>query len=168
LFLLLFSKAKAEIKRLPGRVWARLIELGLLFYAGTQGASYVALATLPAVTVNLLWSFSAVMVAVLGMVWLSEKPSLIQWGGIFLAVTGAFVYFYPVAIPKAQVFAVAVMLVGISLQAGSLILSRELNRSRQTHPLVVTLVSMGAGSIVLQGSGLSLEGIPTIDLRAGG
>jgi drug/metabolite transporter (DMT)-like permease len=168
LSVLWFSKLKEEVKQLPGRVWARLIVLGLLFYAGTQGASYVALAYLPAVTVNLLWSFSTVTVALLGIVWLSEKPTLFQWGGTGLALMGAALYFYPAAIPKAQIIGVVVALAGIILHAVSLILGRDINRSSKYHPLVVTVISMGAGSIVLLGTGLCVEGFPVIDLKGWG
>ena len=38
----------------------KLLGLGLLLYALTQGAVFLALAYLPAVTVNLLWSFSTI------------------------------------------------------------------------------------------------------------
>ena len=168
LLVLWFSKSKEEVKRLPGRVWARLIVLGLLFYAGTQGASYVALAYLPAVTVNLLWSFSTVTVPLLGIFWLSEKPTFFQWGGTGLALMGAALYFYPAAIPKAQIIGVIVALAGISMHAISLVLGREINRSSKYHPLVVTVISMGAGSIVLLGTGLGLEGLPVIDLKGWG
>lgn len=161
----LFSKSKGEVKGLPRRVWARLIVLGLLFYAGTQGAMFVALANLPAVTVNLLWTFSTVTVALLGILWLSEKPTFLQWGGTLLAITGASLYFYPAAIPNTQIIGVIVALAGIVAHAISLILGRDINRSRKYHPLVVTVVSMGAGSIVLLVTGLCVEGFPAIDMK---
>ena len=40
------------LRGLSGRRWARLIVLGLLFYAVTQGAQFLGLAYLPAVTVS--------------------------------------------------------------------------------------------------------------------
>ncbi|MDX1377855.1 MAG: DMT family transporter, partial [Anaerolineales bacterium] len=48
---------KGDIRNLHKRAWMQLLILGILFYAVTQGAIFVALAYLPAVTVNLLWSF---------------------------------------------------------------------------------------------------------------
>jgi drug/metabolite transporter (DMT)-like permease len=138
-----------------------LLLLGLLFYAGTQGASFVALYYLPAVTVNLMWSFSSVFVALLGILWLSENPTLLQWAGILLAVIGAIVYFYPVTIPGGQLLGVFVALLGIL--AKSAILGRNINRSGKYHPLVVTVISMGAGSVVLLSTGVLVEGFPAID-----
>jgi drug/metabolite transporter (DMT)-like permease len=166
LLALLFNEAKKEVRVLPKRIWVLLLILGLLFYAGTQGASFVALAYLPAVTVNLLWSFSSVTVALFGIVWLSERPTLFQWSGILLALIGAFVYFYPAAIPKNQVIGVIVAGIGILANAVSSIMGRDVNRSGKYHPLVVTVVSMGTGSIVLLAAGLFVEGIPAISLKS--
>jgi len=163
---LLFSDYKREIAVLPKQIWVHLIILGFLFYAGTQGASFVALAYLPAVTVNLLWSFSSVAVAFLGIIWLSESPTFFQWGGIVLAVIGAFIYFYPVAIPEAQIFGVFVAVIGISANALSSIMGRDINRSAKYPPLIVTVVSMGAGSIALLATGLFVEGVPVMGLKS--
>lgn len=165
LAVLLFSEARREARTLPKRKWAHLIALGLLFYAGTQGAAFVALAYLPAVTVNLLWSFSSVSVALLGIVWLSEKPTRLQWGGILSAIIGAMIYFLPVKIPRAQTTGIVVALIGILANAVSSIMGRDVNRSAKYHPLVVTVVSMGAGSIVLLAAGISLEGFPVITYK---
>ena len=162
---LLLGNARKEIHLLPKKLWGQLIILGLLFYAGTQGASFVALAYLPAITVNLLWSFSSVAVAILGIAWLSEKPTLFQWGGIVLAASGAFIYFYPATIPKAQMFGVLIAVMGILANAVSSIMGRGINRLNQYPPLIVTVVSMGAGSIALLATSLFVEDIPVIGLK---
>lgn len=164
----LFLKgAKREIQTLTSRSWAQLILLGIFFYAGTQGAIFVALAYLPAVTVNLLWSFSSVIIALFSAVWLSEKPTGFQWGGITLALTGTVVYFYPVIITKNQYIGVIVALVGILANAISAIMGRGINRSEKHTPLVVTVISMGVGSLVLLTTGILLEKAPVITLQSG-
>ena len=168
LIVLLFNDAKTEITLLPKGKWGKFILLGFLFYAATQGASFVALAYLPAVTVNLIWSFSSVIVALLGIIWLSEKPTLFQWGGIILALSGAVIYFYPVTIPQAQFIGVIVSVVGVGANAVSSILGRSINRLKEHHPLIITVISMGAGSILLLGVGLYTEGIPVIDIKGWG
>lgn len=48
------SKSSQELRELTPREWLRFSLLGILLYAGTQGAVFVSLAFLPAVTVNLL------------------------------------------------------------------------------------------------------------------
>jgi len=165
---LLFNDAKIELSKLGKQKWWKLIILGIVFYAATQGASFVALDYLPAVTVNLLWNFSSVSVALLGIIWLSEKPTPIQWGGILLALVGAMIFFIPVTIPKSQIVGVIVSIIGVGVNAVSSILGRDLNRSKEHHPLIVTVVSMGAGSIILLTIGLLTEGIPSIDIKSWG
>lgn len=157
-----------ELRTLTRREVWRLILLGVLFYAATQGAIFVALAYLPAVTVNLLWSFSSVLVALLGVIWLSEKPRILQWIGILLAVLGAVIYFAPVSIPQSQMIGVSVAGLGILANAVSSILGRDINRSERHNPLLVTVISMGAGSVLLLAIGMTMEGIPTINLRSWG
>lgn len=66
---------RAEFSRLSRRGWAQLVLLGLLFIAVTQGAQFLGLTYLPAVTVSLLLSFSPVMVALLGISLLAERPT---------------------------------------------------------------------------------------------
>ena len=159
------SQGKKALQAPSKQTWMRLLLLGLLFYAGTQGASFVALAYLPAVTVNLLWSFSSVTVALLGIIWLSEHPSKFQWLGVVLATLGAFIYFYPVSLPKNQIFGVVVSVFGVLVNAVSSILGREINRTGELHPLVVTVISMGMGSVVLLAVGLIVENFPVIGLK---
>jgi len=166
LVVLLFSDVKKEIIELPRQAWGRILILGFLFYAGTQGAMFVALLYLPAVTVNLLWSFSSATVALLGIAWLSERPTLFQWTGIALTIIGAAIYFYPVTIPKNQLVGVFVAAIGILANAISSIMGRDINRSAKYPPLIVTVLSMGAGSIVLLVIGLLTESIPVISLNS--
>lgn len=168
LIVYLFSDVKKELARLPAPKWGKFVLLGILFYGVTQGASFVALDYLPAVTVNLLWNFSSVSVALLGIIWLAEKPTRLQWSGIFIALTGAIVYFVPVTIPGSQAVGVIVAVLGVGVNAVSSVMGREVNRAQEQHPLTVTVVSMGAGSILLFSVGLIIEGIPEIDLQGWG
>ncbi|MBK9926540.1 MAG: EamA family transporter [Anaerolineales bacterium] len=163
-----FSSTKRDIRGLSKSSWTQLIILGILFYAITQGAIFIALAYLPAVTVNVLWSFSSVLIALLGASWLSEKPSTIQWAGMALALVGAMIYFYPVNIPRNQGIGVIVAILGILANSASSILGRDVNRSGKYHPLIVTVISMGTGSITLLIAGIATEGIPIINLRSWG
>lgn len=148
------------------RDWCRLLVLGILLYSVTQGASFVALAYLPAVTVNLLWSFSSIIVAVMGIIWLTERPSRFQWIGIGLATVGAIVYFCPVMLQTSQVLGVIVSFVGILANAGAVILGRDLNREGHILPLVVTFVSMGFGSITLLIAGICVQGFPPLTIQS--
>jgi drug/metabolite transporter (DMT)-like permease len=147
------------------RVLGQLLVLGLLLYALTQGAVFLALAYLQAVTVNLLWSFSTVMVALFGIIWLAEHPTRFQWVGVALATFGAVIFFYPVDLPAGYLIGIVVSVVGVLANAGAVIVGRDVNRSRRVHPLVVTAISMGVGATVLLIAGIFSQGLPSITVK---
>lgn len=152
------------LRSISRRSWLRLALLGLLFYTLTQGAIFAALAYLPAVTVNLLWSFSSVVVALLGLRLLDERLSGFQWAGILLAVLGALIYFYPASFPENFLVGGGIALVGVLANAGASILGRDINRSGRLPPLTVTMISMGFGSLLLLTVGLIVQGLPALGL----
>jgi len=154
---------RRELRDLPGRSWAWLIALGLLYIAVAQGAQFAGLSRLPAVSVNLLLNFTSVVVALLGVALLSERPALAQWGGIALNVVGVLVYFYPAALPADQVTGLLIVAIGVLANALSSVLGRSLNRSRELHPLIVTTVSIGVGGITLLAAGVITQGLPRLD-----
>lgn len=162
---LYFNRDRSPLLSQAKGNWRHLFSLGLLLYAITQGAVFLALSLLPAVTVNLLWSFSTVTVALLGAYWLAERPNLLQWIGIALASLGAVIYFYPVDFGQGQRFGIVVAVIGIIANALAVILGRQVNRSGEVHPLVVTVVSMGFGSIALLVAGIWFQGLPPITIR---
>jgi drug/metabolite transporter (DMT)-like permease len=159
------SDAGGAVRSLTRRDLGRLILLGILLYGITQGAIFLALNALPAVTVNLLWSFSVIVVAVMAAVWLSETPTALQWTGVFVATAGALIYFLPARLGFDQRFGLLAALVGVAANAGAAVLGRDVNRSGSTPPVVVTAISMMVGAAMLLGAGLALEAPPTLDLR---
>ncbi len=161
--LALRSAHLASLRNLSTRDWLGLLGLGLVFYAVTQGAQFLSLAYLPAITVNLLLSFTTVVVSLLGIALLSEKPTLLQWAGVGLSLGGALIFFYPASFPAGQQFGVMVALVGVLANAFSSILGRHINRSGNLSPLAVTVVSMGIGSAALLGVGLTVQGLPALN-----
>jgi drug/metabolite transporter (DMT)-like permease len=154
--------ALISLRGLSGQRWARLIILGLLFYAATQGAQFLGLAYLPAITVSLLLNFTTIVVALLGIFLLAERPTVLQWSGVFLNIVGIVIYFYPVAIPAGQIIGLIVVAVGVLANAGSSILGRHVNRDGDLSPLTVTVVSMGIGAIVLLATGALAQGLPRL------
>ncbi len=164
--IVIFSRGMKPISSISRQDWMRLLFLGLLLYSVTQGASFLAISLLPAVTVNLLWSFSSISVAVLGIILLAERPTRFQWLGTGLATLGAIAYFFPVAMHGSQVLGVLVSLVGILANAGAVILGRDINRAASISPLIVTFISMGIGSIALLTTGVLTQGLPTLDSRS--
>ena len=154
----------ASMRTLSKWGWLRLICLGLLFYTLTQGAQFLALAYLPAITTNLLLSFTTVVVALLGIILLNEQPNPLQWTGTALYLIGVLIYFYPAAIPTHQLFGLGVAFVGVLANAFSSVLGRYVNRSGDISPLAVTVVSMGIGAVVLLAIGIIVQGLPRLSL----
>lgn len=168
-FLCLLPLALRPVHREPLRHltswgWIRLVGLGLLFYTVTQGAQFLGLAYLPAITTNLLLTFTTIIVSLLGIVFLQERPTLLQWGGTGLYLLGVLIFFYPASIPVSQVFGLIVVLIGVLANALSAILGRYVNRQGDLSPLVVTVVSMGIGAAVLLSIGLITQGLPRLSL----
>ncbi|UCF59902.1 MAG: EamA family transporter [Anaerolineaceae bacterium] len=144
--------------------WLRLIVLGLTFYTLTQGGNFLALNYLPAVSVNLLYSLTSIFVAMMGIPALGERPTVLQWAGIWVAIIGAVVYFYPVSFPASQIIGITAAVVGLLANSVSSILGREINRQRDLDPIQVTLVSMGVGAFVLLTIGIQYQGLPKLSL----
>ncbi|MGH2522306.1 MAG: DMT family transporter [Anaerolineales bacterium] len=152
------------LRALSGREWIQLAALGLLFYSLTQGAQFLGLAYLPAVTVSLLLNFTTIVVALLGLALLAERPARQQWLGIGLNLAGILIYFYPVALPADQRTGLAIVGVGVLANALSSILGRQANQAANLSPLVVTTVSMGVGALVLLLVGVITQGWPRLNL----
>jgi len=100
----------------------------------------------------------------MGILWLAEMPTGTQWSGVILATLGAMFYFYPVSFPAQQYIGIVVAVIGVLANAGASILGRQVNRSGEIPPLVVTTVSMGIGSLTLLFTGIVVQGMPTISL----
>lgn len=158
------SAPLAALQRLTPRGWLSLGLLGLLFYAVTQGAQFLGLAYLPAVAVSLLLNFSPVVVALLGIPLLGERPTPRQWAGIGLNLAGILVYFYPVDLPLQQLAGLAIVAAGVLANAGSSLLGRRINQSSGVSPLLVTTLSMGVGALALLAAGLGTQGLPRLSL----
>ena len=138
--------------------------LGFLFHTITQIANFVGLYYLPTVTVRLLLGLTPVMVALMSILILREHLVRRQWIGISLCISGAFLYFYPSALPYSQMIGFTVVIIGVLANALSSILGRDVNRSGNISPLTVTVISMGVGGIVLLISGLVFQGFPQLNL----
>ena len=153
---------RAAVRALSRRDWGWLILLGVLYYTVTQGTQFVALDRLPSATVSLFLNFSAVAVAFLGIIWLAERLTGAQWGGVVLSLAGAAVYFYPVDVPAEQVIGIVAVTIGLLANAVSSILGRFVNRGGAIPPLIVTVISMGVGSALMLAGGLIVHGLPAL------
>jgi len=156
------SRQLASLRSLSLRSWARLVLLGWLFYAVTQGAQFLSLFYLPAMTTSLLLSFTPAVVALLGVLLLGERPAALQWGGTALSLIGLWIFFYPATWAGGEAAGLVVAGVGVLANALSSILGRHVNRSGELDPMAVTVVSMGSGAVVLLASGILIQGLPRL------
>lgn len=154
-----------EIKELKASHWKKLILLGFVFYTFTQGAQFLGLSLLPSVTVSLMLNFTPLIVAVMGIFLLSEKPSILQWFGSALFIVGIITYFFPISLIGNQGIGLTIMFVGVLANAGAAVIGRDINRNKDISPLVVTFISMGVGAIILITIGISIDGFPEISLK---
>ena len=161
--LLAKASRRTELRRLKRSDWLRLSLLGVVIYSITQGAQFVALSFLPAVTLSLILSFAPAAVALLGASFLGERLNGRQWVGLVFFLFGAALYFLPLG-ASFQFMGLAVAVVGLLANSYASILGRAVNRRGDLHPLLVTVVSMGVGSILLLAVGLIVEGVPRLDL----
>jgi drug/metabolite transporter (DMT)-like permease len=160
--LALRSGQLVALRKASAGTWLRLVVLGLLYYALTQGAQFLSLAYLPAVTVSLMLSCTTILVAWLSVPLLRERPTVMQWVGIGLYGIGVGVYFYPFSVLQGSPVGYIVSGIGVLANALSSILGRHVNRRRELGPLAVTTVSMGIGAVALLVTGVSMQGLPRL------
>lgn len=138
--------------------------LGLLFYAATQGAQFVAIDSQPAATTSLLLSATPLLVAAMSGTLLGETPSARQILGGVLVVGGATLYL--AGSLGATVVGMIAATIGLLANASSSVLGRHVNRAALVPSVVVTALSMAVGSVVLGGVSLAVEGLPSVSARA--
>lgn len=143
----------------------RLLALGLVMYALTQGAQFVGLALLPAATLSLLLSFTPALVTVASGRVAGEGAVARQWVGMVVAAVGAALYLGP-AVGVTSAAGLGVGLLGLASNTGSSLLGRLVNRDAELAPLVVTAPSMAVGGVVTLATGVSMHGVPTLSADA--
>ncbi|MBI3159768.1 MAG: DMT family transporter [Chloroflexi bacterium] len=153
---------RTALSRLGGRDWLWLGVYGFVFYAVTQGAQFLGLQLLPAITFSLLLNFSAPLVALLAIPFIRELPSGIQWLGIGVFLAGVGIYFYPALVPAGPAAGLLVAAVNVLATSAAAVMGRALNHRTHANALTVTAVSMGIGSTALLAAGLALEPWPVL------
>ncbi|MFQ5349342.1 MAG: DMT family transporter [Thermoanaerobaculia bacterium] len=156
------GELRLQLRHLDSADWLRLALLGVVFYTLTQGAQFIALDYLPAVTLSLILSFSPAAVALLGVAFLDERLGRRQWLGVVCFLTGAVFYFLPLRVVFHSL-GLAVGVLAMLANSAAALLGRSVNRRGDLHPLLVTVVSMGIGSLLLLATGLAVEGVPRLD-----
>jgi drug/metabolite transporter (DMT)-like permease len=142
----------------------RIVLLGVVFYALTQGAQLVAISEQPAATTSLVLSLTPLFVAAGAAISLAEVPTRWQVAGSVLVAVGAWLYFAGDLGATTAGMLAAIVALGANV-LGSL-LGRGVNRTERLPAVTVTAASMSIGAGILVVVAVALEGIPTITPRA--
>jgi drug/metabolite transporter (DMT)-like permease len=145
------------------RYLAGLALLGVVMYAVTQGAMFVALDEQPAATTSLVLSLTPLLVAGGAAISLSEPPTRVQLLGVGLVAVGAACYFAGDlgATAAGMVAALTALLANVAAS----ILGRGVNRAGRLPAMTVTAISMGVGAGALVFLAVGIEGLPSISTK---
>lgn len=157
-------RLRAGLSILDRRSMLWIAALGVVFYAVTQGAQFVAIDNQPAATTSLVLSWTPLVVGLVGGWSISEFSSRRQMVGAGVVVAGASLYF--AGDLGATVIGMVAALIGLIANVASALLGRHVNREAKLPPVLITALSMGVGSLLLLALGLVTEGLPTVSLRA--
>ncbi len=160
----MMRRTRAEMRAMSATTLRRLAMLGLVFYAITQGAQFVAIEAQPVATTSLALSLTPLLVATASGPLLGEPPSSNLLLGAVLVPIGAAAYLSGGLGATATGMTAAVVALGANVTAS--LFGRSVNRADHSSPLVTTSVSMTVGAIVLLGVGFSVDGFVQLSLRA--
>lgn len=164
--LFLHNGGYRSVRQFDRRRLGVLLGLGLFMYAVTQGAQFVALQYLKAATVSVLLTFTPVVVALVSVPLLGERTSRRQWLWMGVLFAGVALYFYPFGFGTLAVVGLGLMLVGVVSNALASVLGRDANRGESESAVAVTTVSMGFGSAILLGTGVAVQGLPSLSFQS--
>jgi drug/metabolite transporter (DMT)-like permease len=145
---------------------SRLVELaglGVVFYALTQGAQFVAIANQPAATTSLVLSFTPLLTAIAAVFVLGERLRLIQAVGMLAVAGGAVLYFSGSL--GATAVGMTAALICLAANTGASVMGRRVNRRSDSDPLTVTAVSMSVGAALLVAVAAVIEGLALPSLQ---
>ena len=160
------KESRSAAMRQHRRWWLAIAGYGIIFVTVTQGTQFVALNLLPAITVSLILNLTPIVVLLLSVGLLRERPSLDQIGFIFLGIIGIVAYFYSKDLGEVVLFGVLVTVVGLLANSLSAVVGRAINRSRTAPALTITGISMTFGAAILLIWGIVIEGVPALSLTS--
>lgn len=165
---LLQKENRQQIQSFQANDWIKLSLLGLVIYSFAQGFQFLGMAYLPNVTVSLLLNLSSLFVAFSGMFVLKERLNWLQWVGVFLNLAGVIIYFFPVSFENSSLLGLFFVAISLAANIVGTVQGRDINRSGKYSALVVTVISMGIGSILMLLAGIITQGFPPISLTSWG
>ena len=152
------------LRGLPPRLWIRLIIIGIVAYTIANGAFYLSLRYLPAVTLSFVNSLGPLLVLFAGVVWLQEIPARLQVIGVVISLVGGALFFSP-GLRGGEPLGIAIAAIGMISFVAFGILAREVARDRHIDALSRTAIPLAVGGVSLLLIAIPLEGLPTLTLN---
>jgi drug/metabolite transporter (DMT)-like permease len=148
---------RATTKGRPRKWWTLLIVYGIVFITATQGTQFIGLYHLPATTMSLILNMTPIIVVMMAIPWLGEKPSAIESGLIIIGIVGVLIFFYPLDFVGVSIFGLFIGFMSLLANSLSSVVGRVINRPRDTPALVVTGIMMSVGAVGLMIFGIMTE-----------
>ncbi|MHA2025146.1 MAG: DMT family transporter [Candidatus Thorarchaeota archaeon] len=160
------TKMRDQMKSRSRRWWGMLILYGVVFIGVTQGTQFLGLYYLPATTMSLMLNMTPIIVVLMAVPWLGERPSIIESGLILLGILGVLIFFYPLDFVGVSIIGLVIAFISLIANSFSSVIGRAVNRARDTPALVVTGIMMSVGSVCLMIFGLATEPIASLSLTS--
>lgn len=141
--------------------------LGLTGYTVAQGLQCLGLFYLPAVSVTFILNFTPVMVMVIGLFTLAERPTKSQLLGLGLVLMGAYLFFKSPLSGSSLVGVLITLISGLGW-ALYMVYSRHTFIYEEFDLLGLTAFSMGFGTFILIIAAFTFEGVSNIPLSGWG
>ena len=142
-----FGRREPKAGPIGRRRAALLVIAGVAGYTVAQGVQFVGLYYLPAVTTSFLLNFNPFFVMALGMGLLGEGASILQLGGLALALAGAYAFFSEQVSWGGQWLGILIVVASGVGWAVYLVSVRLLHRTGYVGSLRLTTSTMGVGVV---------------------
>ena len=163
-----FSKKGTPLSEIRREDWRLIFLLGVAQSSFMQFTQYIALLSLDATTLNLVSNLSAILIIVLSVVILKEKPTWLQLAGAVVFVMGVLAYYYPFGKTSVNWWGYVFGFLFILSSSFASILARAMGRRETVKPITYTGFSMVIGGMVSLVLGMLVEGPQTLSLRIWG
>lgn len=157
---------RAELKNRSRRWWMSLFFYGLVYIAITQGTQFLGLLYLPAITFSLILNMTPILVLVLAIPWIKEKPSSKESLLVLLGIAGVLLYFYPLDFVGVSIIGLVIAIISLLANTVSSIVGRAINRKRDAPPLVITGIMISFGSVFLLLASVMIEPLQPLSLTS--
>ena len=160
------SGMRAELRNRSRRWWMSLFFYGCIFIAVTQGTQFLGLLYLPAITFSLILNMTPILVLVLAIPWIKEKPNSTESILVLMGIIGVLLYFYPLDFVGVSIIGLVIAVISLLANTVSSIIGRSINRKRDASPLVITGIMMAFGSFFLLLASVMIEPIQPLSLTS--